>query len=279
MRLLALLLTLVSQPFVGIVYFDRTEDAPRAVHMHVLQIDLGAPGLRFKLSPPAGGRETVRQTPLEYLQQERAQIAVNAHFFLPFPSKDMEAWLIGIAASDGRVFSAFETPEQSFALMKDAPGLNIDRDNHASIVHRRLRQGFGGQGSDTGTEVEEPVALWTTISGSAQIVADGAKTIPDLEWYEAINARTAAGLSRDGRTLTLFTVDRAGGSEGMRVSEVADLLIRDYGVWNALNLDGGGSTTMAMEDPATHEGKIVNASSDNPKGRAVASSLLVFAKP
>ncbi len=222
MRLLALLLTLVSQPFVGIVYFDRTEDAPR---------------------------------------------------------EDMEAWLIGIAASDGRVFSAFETPEQSFALMKDAPGLNIDRDNHASIVHRRLRQGFGGQGSDTGTEVEEPVALWTTISGSAQIVADGAKTIPDLEWYEAINARTAAGLSRDGRTLTLFTVDRAGGSEGMRVSEVADLLIRDYGVWNALNLDGGGSTTMAMEDPATHEGKIVNASSDNPKGRAVASSLLVFAKP
>jgi len=78
MRLLALLLTLVSQPFVGIVYFDRTEDAPRAVHMHVLQIDLGAPGLRFKLSLPAGGRETVRQTPLEYLQQERAQIPASS---------------------------------------------------------------------------------------------------------------------------------------------------------------------------------------------------------
>ncbi len=36
----------------------------------------------------------------------------------------------------------------------------------------------------------------------------------------------------------------------LTLSEVADLLIRDYGVWNALNLDGGGSTTMAMEDPA-----------------------------
>jgi exopolysaccharide biosynthesis protein len=271
MRLLALLLTLVSQPFVGIVYFDRTEELPRPVHMHVLQIDLGAPGLRFTLSAPAGTRETARQTTLAYLQQEHAQIAVNAHFFLPFPSPDTDAWLIGIAASEGRIFSAFETPEQSFALMKDAPGLNIDRDNHASIVHRDPAQ-------PDGLHVTESAALWTTVSGSAQIVTDGAKTIPDLEWYEAINARTAAGLSRDGRTLTLFTVDRAAGSGGMRVGEVADLLIRDYGVWNALNLDGGGSTTMAMEDPATHEARVINASSDNPKGRSVASSLAIFAR-
>ena len=50
----------------------------------------------------------------------------------------------------------------------------------------------------------------------------------------------------------------------MQAGEVADLLIRDYGVYNALNLDGGGSTTMAMEDPVTHLRKVVNAPSDNP---------------
>ena len=150
--------------------------------------------------------------------------------------------------------------------------MNIDRANHASIVHRDPAQADG-------RHVAEPVTLWTTVSGSAQIVTDGAKTIPALEWYEAINARTSAGLSRDARTLTLFTVDRAGGSEGMRVSELADVLIRDYGVWNAVNLDAGGSTTLAMEDPATHEAAVVNASSDNPKGRSVASSLAIFARP
>ena len=48
----------------------------------------------------------------------------------------------------------------------------------------------------------------------------------------------AAGLSRDNRTLVLFTVDARGGSAGMPVGEVADMLIRDYGVFNALNLDG-----------------------------------------
>ena len=262
----------VTQPFIGITYIDRTEDTPRAVHMHIAQIDLAAPGLRFKLSPPSGGREVVRQTTLEYARQERAQLAVNAHYFLPYPSTDAEAWLVGVAVSDGRVYSAFETPEQDYALVAYAPGVNIDPVNHASIVHR-------DPGHADGRHVIEPVTLWTTVAGSAQIVTDGIRSVPDLAWYDAVSARTAIGLSQDGRTLTLFTVDRSGGSDGMKVGEVADLLMRDYGVRNALNLDGGGSTTMVLQDPATHEASIVNASSDNPAGRAVGSSLAVFARP
>jgi hypothetical protein len=268
----------VTQPYVGITLVDRTESSPRAVHMHVVQIDLTTPGLRFKLSAPSGPREVVRQTTLEFLKQEHAQIAINAHYFLPFPSLDRDAWVIGIAASDGRVYSAFESPEQSYALLADAPGLNIDRANHVSIVHRRPRQGSGDNRGD-GTQVEESVELWTTLAGSAQIVTGGSVSIPDLEWYRAVQARTAIGISQDGRTLTLFTVDKSGGSEGMQVGEVAEMLRRDYGVWDALNLDGGGSTTMAMEDPVTHAASLVNASSDRDPvgGRSVGSSLAVFA--
>jgi len=296
MRLLALFLTLISQPYLGITYIDRTETSPRAVHMHLVQIDLKAPGLRFKLSPRAGGREVVRQTTLDYLTQDGAQVAINAHFFLPFPSSDREAWLVGVAASEGRVYSAFEAPDQSFALVRDAAGLNIDRENHATVVHRDRTVADG-------VHVGEPVTLWTTVSGSAQIVTDGVNTVPayrdaqhplgalepggpgsfsnEKSWYDVATARTAIGLSRDGRTLTLFTVDVRGGSEGMRVGEVADLLIADYGVWNALNLDGGGSTSMAMEDPTTHVRGMSNLSSDrdNPAGRSVGSSLAVFARP
>jgi len=262
----------VTHPYVGVAYIDRTETSPRAVHMHIIQIDLEAPGLRFRLSPPAGGREVVRQTTLEFLRQERAQVAINAHFFLPYPSADTEAWLIGIAASDGRVYSAFESPAQDYALLPDAPAVNIDPANHATIVHRDRAQ-------PDGTHVAEPVALWTTLAGSAQIVTGGATSVPDLAWYRAVNARTAIGVSQDGRTLTLFTVDKSGGSEGLQVGEVADLLRRDYGVWAALNLDGGGSTTMVLQDPVTRDASVVNASSDNPAGRSVGSSLAVFARP
>jgi Phosphodiester glycosidase len=285
--------TQVTQPFQGITYIDRTETNPRPLHMHVAQIDLRTPGLRFKLSPPAGTRETVRQRTVDYLRQERAQLAINAHFFLPFPADDTEAWVIGLAASEGRVFSAFESPAQSFAIVTDAPALNIDARNRARIVHRNLKKADG-------LHVRERTRLWNVIAGSAQIVTDGRPTVPvyrDSEhprglltaggpgngfsnarsWYSLTTARTAIGLSRDNRTLTLFTVDVRGGSEGMRLEEVATVLIRDYQVWNALNLDGGGSTTIAWADPATGEPAVLNTSSDNPGGRSVATSLAVFA--
>jgi exopolysaccharide biosynthesis protein len=143
------------------------------------------------------------------------------------------------------------------------------------------------------------VILWNTLAGSAQIVTSGLVTVPDYRdearplglllpggpgaysnaksWYEAVNARTAIGLSRTADVLTLFTVDARGGSSGMTVREVASTLVADFGVWNALNLDGGGSTSLAMSDPITGAATLMNVSSDRPEGRAVGSSLAVFA--
>src|SRR5258708_919696 len=274
--------------------------------MHMAQIDLMLGGLRFKLWPPKPPLEVGRQTTLAYLKDAHAQIAINAHFFWPWPSDEPASSLVGIAASDGTVYSAFEHPIQRYAIVNEAPGLNIDRENRAAIVHH-------DPASRDATRIVEEVTLWNTVSGSAQIVTDGEATVPEYRdaqhpggllepggpgnysnahsWYDVLVARTAIGLSRDARTLTLFTVDarpstssgraepveRRGGSGGMRLAEVARVLTKDYAVWNALNLDGGGSTSMAMTDPVTGTAAMVNASSDNPAGRRVGSSTLVFA--
>ena len=282
----------VSQPYAGVTYIDRWLDAPRRIHLHIAQIDLATPGLRFKVSPPAGDREAMRQSTLAFATLERAQVAINGHFFLPFPSTERTAWVIGLAASEGRVYSAFESPAQRYALVANAPALNIDRDNRASLVHWDPAQ-------PDGRRVLEPVTLWNVVAGSAQVVTDGVMTVPQyrdaahpvallepggpndysnaVAWSEVATARTAIGLSRDQRTLTLFTADVRGGSEGMRLDEVGRVLIDQYGVWDALNLDGGGSTSMALADPVTGEVTLVNTSSDNPAGREVATSLAVFA--
>lgn len=282
----------VSQPYAGVTYIDRWLDAPRRIHLHIAQIDLATPGLRFKVSPPAGDREAMRQSTLAFATLERAQVAINGHFFLPFPSTERTAWVIGLAASEGRVYSAFESPEQRYALVANAPALNIDRDNRASLVHWDPAQ-------PDGRRVLEPVTLWNVVAGSAQIVTDGVVTVPQyrdaahpvallepggpndysnaVAWSEVATARTAIGLSRDRRTLTLFTADVRGGSEGMRLDEVGRVLSDQYGVWDALNLDGGGSTSMVLADPMTGEAALVNTSSDNPTGREVATSLAVFA--
>jgi hypothetical protein len=285
---------IVARPFQGVEYIVRTEEQPRPLKMHIVKIDLAVPGLRFKLTPSGGSRETVRQTTLEFLRQERAQIAINAHFFLPWPSSEPEAFLVGFAASEGKIFSAFEKPEQSYALLPYVPAVNIDPENHVSLVH------FDPAFPD-GLHIREKVRVWNAVTGSAQIVTEGRVTIPEYagderpngqltpggsnnyssrnSWYEARNARTAIGIPRDGRTLILFTVDVRGGSEGMTPGEVAAMLVRDYGAYVALNLDGGGSTSLAMEDPVTKTTSLVNTSSDNPNGRSVASNLAIFASP
>ena len=193
--------------------------------------------------------------------------------------------LIGLAASNGNVYSSFEAPVQSYAIVTDAPALNIDPSNHASIVHDNTSFADG-------KHVQENVTLWNTIAGSAQIITNGVASIPTYldathpdglltpggpasysnsnSWYNLTNARTVIGLSQDNQTLFLFTVDNAGGSHGMTLPEIANLLVSDYGVYNALNLDGGGSTSMAMQNPVTGVGRLhqcVVGQPRRPRGR------------
>jgi Phosphodiester glycosidase len=276
--------SVTEHPFHGVTLVTLRETSPRNFTAHAVIIDLATPGLRFLLTPPGGSRETLRQTTLEFAEQEKAQLAVNAHFFLPFPSAEPDAHLIGLAASEGRVYSEFEVPDQNYALVPKAPAINLDRSNHASLIRP------GGSKSE----------LWTTVSGSAQIITNGKATVPTYRdaghpdgeltpggpgktpfsnqdsWYERPNARTAIGIAEADRKLVLLVVDRAAGSQGLTVTEMANLLMGEFHVTEALNLDGGGSSTLVMEDPVTHQRALVNASSDNPKGRSVASNLAVF---
>jgi hypothetical protein len=86
---------------------------------------------------------------------------------------------------------------------------------------------------------------------------------------EARHPRTAIGVSKDRRTVWLYVVDgRSTTSVGMTTSEVADAL-RALGAWDALNFDGGGSTTLVID------GRVVNTPTDASGEREVGNALLV----
>jgi hypothetical protein len=84
------------------------------------------------------------------------------------------------------------------------------------------------------------------------------------------NPRTLAGVRPDG-TLLLVTVDggRPGWSAGMTLTEAARLM-RSLGATDALNLDGGGSSTMVVR------GEVVNRPSDRVGERPVGNGLFVL---
>lgn len=118
------------------------------------------------------------------------------------------------------------------------------------------------------------------IGGWPRIVRDGRSVFRAREFPEnpasAIFARrhprTAVGVSRDGNTLFLVTVDgRQENSAGMSLPELADLMV-SLGVAQGLNLDGGGSTTMVIN------GEVVNSPSDPTGERPIGNCLLVYAR-
>jgi hypothetical protein len=85
----------------------------------------------------------------------------------------------------------------------------------------------------------------------------------------APNPRTAVGVTADGRFLLVVADGRQSGySIGMTLNQLAVLMI-SLGAVRALNLDGGGSTTMVVK------GAVVNRPSDGGE-RTVSTALLVL---
>ena len=114
-----------------------------------------------------------------------------------------------------------------------------------------------------------------TIGGNPDLMRDGNITTENCEgsYFCARNPRTVIGTDAEGRIL-LVTVDgrQPGVSVGLRLLPLAKLM-QHLGAVSALNLDGGGSTTMWVQ------GRIRNQVSESSGERAVGSSILVLPGP
>jgi exopolysaccharide biosynthesis protein len=109
-----------------------------------------------------------------------------------------------------------------------------------------------------------------SIDAATEGVVDPADLSFGYAWAEQRQPRTLAGTDSRGRLL-LVTIDgrEPGISEGATLQEAAELM-RGLGAVNALNLDGGGSTAMAVN------GAVVNEPSDATGERAVGDTVQVL---
>ncbi|MFF9087533.1 phosphodiester glycosidase family protein [Streptomyces sp. NPDC014991] len=108
------------------------------------------------------------------------------------------------------------------------------------------------------------------IDAAAEGVVDPADTSFGYAWADMRQPRTMAGVDRRGR-LILVTADGRleNGSEGFTLLEAAAFM-RSLGAVQAMNLDGGGSTAMAVN------GTLVNHPSDATGERAVGDTVQVL---
>ncbi|GAA1017702.1 hypothetical protein Aple_024590 [Acrocarpospora pleiomorpha] len=140
-------------------------------------------------------------------------------------------------------------------VIRDADGRRVRLDADDSIV------------SAAPTLVEDGR---THIDAAAEGVVDPVDLSFGYTWANKRQPRTMAGIDRRGRLL-LVTVDGrlSGGSEGFTLTEGAAFM-RSLGAVQALNLDGGGSTAMAVN------GTLVNRPSDPTGERPVGDTIQVL---
>ncbi len=251
----------VSYPFQGVIHYHYESLLPRQVDLHVLEIDLTDPSIGFKVTPSNGGLagDTLRATTRSFVAQEGAQIGINGSFYSTIGS---QADVLGLSVSNGTAYSPFYTPD-GFSW----PALNIGADLQANVV-------VPPPSSPNGFIPFPNVPLYNAIGGGGYLVRNGM-----LDTFgndpNSIHPRTAVGITADNKLLML-TVDgrNPGHSDGMRVDEVARYLLK-HGAVDAINLDGGGSTTLVMSRPTP---SVVNVPSDGSE-RLVANNLAVFAAP
>jgi exopolysaccharide biosynthesis protein len=88
-------------------------------------------------------------------------------------------------------------------------------------------------------------------------------------FVETRHPRTAVAKLKDGKFLMVTVDGRSESSAGIGLEDLAKLLL-EFGATEAMNLDGGGSTTMFLD------GKVVNKPSDKEGERRVSDAILVF---
>lgn len=109
---------------------------------------------------------------------------------------------------------------------------------------------------------------WLLRNG--EVLVDASREGFQSGFADKRHPRTAVGVTADGKLL-LVTVDgRQAMSAGMTLHELARLML-DLGATDAINLDGGGSTTLAVRG-----GSVMNSPSGG-KQRPVANSIVVYA--
>jgi exopolysaccharide biosynthesis protein len=117
-------------------------------------------------------------------------------------------------------------------------------------------------------------------TGPVMILNGIDQSIPNDAFCNDRHPRTAIGKKADG-TIVLLVVDgRAKESAGFSIPELQKVM-RDLGCVDAINLDGGGSTTMYIKDQPFQG--VVNFPSDNKKWdhegeREVANAILLIRK-
>lgn len=264
--------TAVSHPWRGAAYTFEKRAEPR-LEIHSIILDLKRVKLRAVPAGPDpdgdGKWQTVLMPTSKIAEREGFDVAINGDFYAIPRGEEAEAakalnaggvpaLVTGAAATDGKAWS------------KSA------RERQCLIADRKQRIRL----ADVATAPPDAAQVicgrdFLVVQGKARFSDEGVTYKPGE--FRGVNPRTAVGIDKQGKRLIILVVDgRSELSRGMTYGQLAAEMVR-LGAWTAINLDGGGSSTLVIRDQSGAL-KVLNRPSDG-KERAVANALgLTFKK-
>jgi exopolysaccharide biosynthesis protein len=212
--------------------------------INLLDIDLNDTSIK----PFIAWQDTVLLTTHEMAEREKAVAAVNGNFF-----HTKNGGSVCFLKINGKIIDTSRTDLSEHLFLDEL-------DDAAIIIDREGKMGI----------ISCPPAGWKSITQMPTIISAGPPLILEGKTVKFISntfndkrfSRTGAGLTKNNHLL-LITVD--GNSEqsaGMTIAEFAQIF-KAFNCINALNLDGGGSTTMWIKGEP--DSGIVNHPTDNKK--------------
>lgn len=233
---------------------------PRPMRLNFIRVDRTHPRIRFHTtsrdarwgdpmpSDPSHTIRTRRQTTRQYIETHRAVgtpmvVAVNASFWSPSSQASGQAQdyadYLGLTISDGML-------------------VDVRRARRATLFFTRDGQ-VGMRHFPRDADLSEIVLA---VSGGEFVLIDGEPT-----GGGSPEPRTGYGLCREARYLFFLTIDgrQPEDSEGATTRELGAWLLH-AGAWTGINMDGGGSTTLAWWNPDASLGRgksvLLNSPSD-----------------
>ena len=231
----------------GVRWLERVADGQT---IQVAEIDIATPELSFRVTR----EDEAPTTTQDFHTEVEALVTINGDWVL----SDYYPMPVGLSVGNGWKWTDSEDP----------PNLPYYGDQWS----------FFACTTEKACHIDEPMTQWewrmrwhNVIGGNGdRLLVDGQVTV--VGWDSSRRARSALCLDSTGTQLLLIVVqgDGAAGSLGMTPEELAELTA-DLGCYNAMALDGGGSSNLYIGPYRVNE-----RNPDEPNERSLANHLSVI---
>ena len=177
--------------FPGITYLRDVRENPQPMVIHIVRVELDAPGIGFLVTPgdPGADRPFQAQRTSDFLDQHGLQVAINAGFYKP--SHDV-------------------SPLDYFPHVGDRVEVDGDTSSQGELIPTRSTSDYRTLYLSATNEAtfKNPGQVYNAISGSLIFVERGEQgTLDDHPYITQPQPRTAVALDEQGETLLLVVVD------------------------------------------------------------------------